>query len=87
MLTQVFAEYRESGRIIKGIDERYRVKTFVHGVQIDDPGAPDEIKTTFEAVPVSEEDVQSVETNIPDLPPVNTWVNLRIWVLRGRQDR
>ncbi len=75
--TPVFAEYRESGRIIKGIDERYRVKTFVHGVQIDDPGAPDEIKTTFEAVPVSEEDVQSVETNIPDLPPVNTWVNLR----------
>jgi hypothetical protein len=74
--TPVFAKYRESGRIIEGDNKPYHVKTFTHGLQIEQVGGVENFTTTFESTAVSEE-VQPFKTNLPELPPVNTWVNLK----------
>jgi len=75
--TAVFARYRESGKIITGKNEPYCVKTFIHGMQIDELGAVEEIRTTFDISVISEKDIKPTKTNIPSLPTVESWVNLK----------
>jgi polygalacturonase len=75
--TPVFAKYRESQKIIDAGSKPYNVKAFVHGIQIDGLGTDEELKTTFDIISTSEEEIQPVKTNIPDLPIMETWVNLK----------
>jgi polygalacturonase len=75
--TPILAKYRESGRVTEGKITPYRIKAFVHGIHIDGLGEPEAHKTTFDIASVSEEDIQPVKSNIPDLPPTDTWVNLK----------
>ena len=72
----VFAAYRESGNQIAGTAVIYRVKTFSHGLHYADIGATPAIQDVYDTIPLSALPVP-VKSDIPDLPPVDTWVNIR----------
>ena len=77
-----FASFRESGRRISGRSPMYRVKEFSHGLQIADLGANLEIKTICEAEALNVLP-PLVPSDIPALPPVSEWVNLRMLGAKG----
>src|ERR1700733_15272988 len=70
------AAYRESTKRVAGPTETYQVKTFSHGLQYEDIGSVPAIQDIFDTVPLSELP-QAVKSDIPDLPPLDTWVNVR----------
>ena len=72
----VFALFRESGKQVAGPQQMYAVKTFSHGLHFDDIGGTPVPKDIFDAAPVSTLP-PPVESDIRDLPPMNTWVNIR----------
>jgi Pectate lyase superfamily protein/SMP-30/Gluconolactonase/LRE-like region len=76
----VFAEFRESGKKLQAPGEQFVVKTFSHGFHLDDlplPNAePQQIQTVFEAAPVAHLPAP-VPSDIPDLPAMESWVNVR----------
>jgi len=72
----IFASFRESGKQIAGPPEMYEVKTFSHGLHIDDIGATPAIQNVFDAAPLSEFP-PPVESDIRKLPSMDTWVNVR----------
>ena len=72
----VFASFRESGKQVAGPQEIYAVRTFSHGLHFDDLGATPAILDVFDAVPLTTFP-PPVESDIRDLPPMNTWVNIR----------
>lgn len=77
-----FVRFRESGNMISPAMKQYVVKTFSHGLQIDSSGGEAEIKTTQEIVPIG--NIPSlVPSDVPLLPPMNTWVNLKSLGARG----
>jgi len=78
----VFVRFRESGRQLAGPGEIYTVKTFSHGLTLAGLGAVGEIKTSFDAVPLKSLPPRSPNV-IPNLPPMDTWVNLRSLGLKG----
>jgi hypothetical protein len=72
----LFASYRESGKQVAGKGSIYEVKTFSHGLHFEDIGDTPAIRdvyqaSTLEAMP------PAVPSDILDLPPMNTWVNIR----------
>jgi sugar lactone lactonase YvrE len=71
-----FARFRESGKVVKGDGAMYTVKKLSHGLQLADLGAPAEIRTSFETEKLTEEP-PPVPSDIPPLPPVATWTNIR----------
>jgi hypothetical protein len=72
----VFAAYRESGKHIAGPAEMYAVKTFSHGLQYEEIGAVPAIQDVYETAPLSVLP-KPVKSDILDLPPIDTWVNIR----------
>ena len=78
----VFASYRESGKRATAPAEIYEVKTFSHGLQYQDIGAIPSIQDRFQtaALKVLPE---AVKSDILDLPPIDTWVNIRSLGARG----
>jgi Pectate lyase superfamily protein/SMP-30/Gluconolactonase/LRE-like region len=71
-----FAMYRESGKHISGPSKIYQVQAFSHGLHYEDIGSSPTIKDVFvtqslTALPAP------MKSDIPDLPPMDTWVNLR----------
>jgi hypothetical protein len=72
----VFASFRESSKQVAGPREMYTVRTFSHGLHFDDIGAIPVIQDVFDAVPLTTFPLR-VESDIRDLPPMNTWVNIR----------
>ena len=77
-----FAKYRESGRAVAGPAEIYRVKAFSHGLHYEDIGSVGAIQDVFDAAPLKE-DVPAVASDIPELPEMSTWVNLRTLGAKG----
>ncbi|HET6178666.1 MAG TPA: glycosyl hydrolase family 28-related protein [Candidatus Sulfotelmatobacter sp.] len=71
-----FAAYRESGKRGAGPAEMYVVKTFSHGLHYADLGAVPAIQDVFETAALSALPAP-VDSDIPDLPPMDTWVNIR----------
>jgi sugar lactone lactonase YvrE len=73
------AEFRESGRKLRGPGEQFVVKTLSHGFHFDDiavrRAVPNQIQTVFEAAPLSHLPAP-VPSDIPDLPPMESWVNV-----------
>lgn len=72
----VLVHFRQGKKNITGAGDIYKVKKLVHGNHVDDLGASPEIKTT--------KDIQSlstfpaaVPTNIPALPSMDKWKNLK----------
>jgi len=78
----VFAAYRESGKHIAGPAEIYQVKTFSHGLQYQDIGAVPAIQDVYDTAPLSALP-KPVKSDILDLPPIDTWVNIRSLGARG----
>jgi hypothetical protein len=78
----VFAANRESGKHVAGPAEMYEVKTFSHGLQYQDIGAVPAIQDVYETAPLSALP-KPVESDILDLPPIDTWVNIRSLGAKG----
>lgn len=72
----LFASFRQSGKQIKASDPMYQVKTFSHGLHYNDLGATRAIQDIFDAAPLSALPVP-VRSDMPDLPPVSEWANIR----------
>jgi sugar lactone lactonase YvrE len=71
-----FTLFRESGKKLAGPGAIYRVTTFSHGLTYADIKATPEVQTQFEAVPLAEMP-RAPKSDIPPLPPGNTWINIR----------
>ena len=78
----VFASFRESGKQFAGPQEMYAVKTFSHGFHYDDIGAVASIQSVFDATPLTKLPPPP-ESDIRDLPPMSTWVNVLSLGVRG----
>jgi hypothetical protein len=72
----IFASYRESGKQIAGKGTVYEVKTLSHGLHFDDTGDTPAIRDIYEASALNDMP-PPVKSDILDLPPMNTWVNIR----------
>ena len=72
----VFALYRESGKQVAGRGTIYDVQTFSHGFHFDDIGSVPAIQDVYETTPLNQLP-ELVRSDIRDLPPMNTWVNIR----------
>src|SRR5262249_39368436 len=78
----VFASYRESGKQITGRGETYQVTTFSHGLHFDDIASTPKIQDVYDTRPL-EKLPDAVQSDIPNLPPMNTWINIRDLGARG----
>jgi hypothetical protein len=78
----VFAAFRESGRRIAGGGAIYRVKEFSHGLRIADLGATPEIATICDLEPLATAPAPA-GSDIPALPPMERWANLRALGAKG----
>jgi hypothetical protein len=78
----VLAHFRESGREIAGNSAIYQVKEFSHGLHIADIGQTPEIRTVCTTVALGAAP-PPIPSDIPDLPPGDTWVNLRALGAKG----
>jgi hypothetical protein len=74
--------FSPSGKSVEGIDEKYLIKNFVHGLVMDDMADNSKYRTISEMEPVN-----SVPNNlkpvIPALPAMDTWVNVREFGAKG----
>src|SRR6266852_599661 len=78
----VFASYRESGKQVAGTGEAYRIKTFSHGLHFEDIAAPSAIQDVYETTALDTLP-EPVRSDILDLPPMDTWFNIRTLGARG----
>ena len=78
----VLARFHGSGKTPAGAGPKYVVKRFSHGLHLDDLGATRRIKTTMTAHEVGALPAP-VESDIPDLPPRDTWVNVKTLGVAG----
>ncbi len=78
----VFASFRESGRKVAAPAGTYEVKTFSHGLNLADIGAPGVVRDVFETVPLATLP-DPVKSDLAPLPPGNTWVNVRSLGAKG----
>lgn len=72
----VLASFRKSQQSISGQGKMYKVKKFICGLQIDDLGEIPVYKTTSEIVNLTTFP-EFPKSDIPKLPAMNTWVNLK----------
>ena len=72
----VFAALRDSGRHFNAPANIYTVRTFSHGLHFSDVGSAPRIETLFDATPAATLP-PPVPSDLPDLPPRDTWANLR----------
>jgi sugar lactone lactonase YvrE len=68
--------FLESGKRMAAPAPIYEVKTFSHGLHYADMGAAGAIEDVYDAVALSATPPLA-KSDILDLPPINTWVNVR----------
>jgi len=78
----VFVAYRESGNRIASPGEIYEVKTFSHGLHYQDLGAIPAIQDVYETAVLSALP-KPAKSDILDLPPIDSWVNIRSFGAKG----
>ncbi len=78
----VFAAYRESGKRVAAPAELYAVKTFSHGLQYQDIGSIPAIQDVYETTVLTALPAPA-KSDILDLPPIDTWVNVRSLGAKG----
>jgi len=71
-----FASYRKNEKVTSGKSKLYNVKKFVYGLHIDSLHSTPEYKTTFDVAELKTFP-QPTLTNIPALPNMHEWVNLK----------
>jgi Pectate lyase superfamily protein/SMP-30/Gluconolactonase/LRE-like region len=72
----LLVSYRETGRQITGPAPIYTVRTFSHGLHFDDIGSVPAIRDVYQTTTLTAFPAPA-KSDIPDLPPLNTWINLR----------
>ncbi len=72
----VFALFRASGKRIAAPSGTYQINTFSHGLHYADLGTVPKVQTVFETSPLKSLP-EAVESDILNLPPMDTWVNVR----------
>jgi hypothetical protein len=72
----VFVSYKETGKQVAGAGDIYLVKNFMHGLQMDGLQADPVINTIQDIQPLKEMPAPA-KSDIPDLPAMDTWVNLK----------
>ena len=77
-----FVSYMTTGEKINITHRQYLVKEFTHGLQYADLDAKSEFKTTYEITPLTTLP-QMVPSDVPIVPHVNTWVNLKSLGAKG----
>ena len=78
----LFAQFRESGRKVTAPAAVYAVKTFSHGLHFSDIGTTGTIRDIFDASPLPAMPSPAI-SDLPDLPPRETWVNIRTLGAKG----
>jgi len=78
----VFAAFRESGKKVAAPAGIYEVKVFSHGLNYADIGAVPATRDVFEATPLPVMPA-AVQSDLPDLPPRDSWVNIRALGAKG----
>ena len=76
MNVPVLVAFRDSNEKIAGKGKIYKVKEFMHGLQMDSLNADPVVKTIADIKELKELP-QPPQKDIPDLPAMNTWVNLK----------
>jgi len=71
------AYYRKSQTQTEGKGLNYRVDTFLHGVYLEQQGALGDVKTIVDLKPLKANETGLYENDIPALPDVSDWVNIR----------
>src|SRR5260370_18166423 len=77
-----FATFRESGKKVAGPGAIYNVNVFSHGLTFAKVGAIPKITDTFEATTLGALPLP-VKSDLPELPPAETWVNIRYLGAKG----
>jgi hypothetical protein len=72
----VFVSYRESGKNVAGKSAIYQVKTFSHGLRYEDIAAVGVMRDVYDSTPLNTLP-EPVKSDILDLPPMETWINIR----------
>src|SRR5271154_4311047 len=72
----VFVSYRENGKSVAGPSEIYQVKIFSHGLHYEDIAALAATRDVFDSAPLNTLP-EPVKSDILDLPPMETWINIR----------
>lgn len=72
----VFVSFRQSGKNIEPALQTYKVKEFTYGLIMDDMASNSEFRTISSIEPLKQFPVK-LEKEIPDLPSMETWVNIR----------
>jgi hypothetical protein len=78
----VFASFRESGKQVAAPAAIYEVKAFSHGLNYSDIGAVPAMRDVFEATPLPVMPAP-IPSDLPDLPPRDSWVNIRSLGAKG----
>ncbi|HTD99811.1 MAG TPA: glycosyl hydrolase family 28-related protein [Mucilaginibacter sp.] len=78
----VLASFRRSGKQIAGSGSIYKIKSFTDGLQMDSLTAEPEYRTAKDIQPLSIFP-EAPKKDIPDLPAINTWVNLKSLGAKG----
>ena len=78
----VLTKFRETGEGIFGRYPLYRINSLTHGLQISDVGASPQLSTDYEITQL-ESAPELAKSDIPRLPPAETWVNLRSLGAKG----
>jgi sugar lactone lactonase YvrE len=77
-----FVSYRESGKEIAAKGEIYAVKTFSHGLHYADIGSIPAIGDVYDTA-VLKSMPEPVKSDVPDLPPLDTWGNVLDFGAKG----
>ncbi len=78
----VLAKFHQSGKTIDGPGTTYLVEQFSHGLHIDGLGAIREIKTSFGIRELTTMPTPVI-SDIPALPPCDTWINVQTLGVKG----
>lgn len=73
--TPVFAWFRESGRTLNAPGDQYRVTSLSHGLGYADLRAEGKIETEYRVEPLAKWP-EAVRSDVPALPPADTWVSV-----------
>lgn len=72
----VLAKYRRSNTETTVPHKMYRIDNYAHGLQLDDLVSHPEYRTVVNVTPIQKMS-PVLKRDIPELPPMQTWVNLR----------
>ncbi len=80
--TPVFAQFRESGRTIRGQGAQWRVADFSHGLKLATVGEMGKTATDITMTPLATAPARPAPA-LPLLPPVREWANARTLGAKG----